>query len=388
MNILIITSKATSANLRVAIDFAQALNSHSKIFVICTGESSAHYSFNRVDYIQVVDPRQSLIKKFLNYKKKGTFWSKLPYRLYTYNYIPLIDAIKKSPIEKLFEKEAKNIIQSHKIDFILSTNNPYFGHRTALSLKKISNSPILEIWLDPFNLRKSFFAKCLEKRYIKKSDYIFSLPEVILADKLINKEKNKVILFELPYIVERIVKPSNFDIIFAGSFSSVRNPLPVLSFILKCLPFINNKYHFYFYCNKRDSLLNFEQSSNGQIKICPYLSPERLNERLSNCYMLLNIGNNNNNLQLPSKVVDYISYRKPIISFQQSDHDPSNKYLYFYPDVLTININNTIKSNYSSFINFINSHHYEISFSKLMDIPLYKESTPSFLSNKLKSVIK
>ena len=392
MTILVITSKATSANFRVSVDFALSIDKNATLYVICTSEDDGFIQNDNINIIKVLDPRQRFISYLNKAKEKGSLFARFLYRLYTYDFIPFIDSIRCSPIENKIEKAAKNIIKNNKFDYLISTNNPYFANKVSQRIKRQTSLPLIHIWLDPFNLRviKGILGKYalrVERSFFEHSDYIFTLPEALSNDGIALEYSNKIISFELPFVFDRKTECSNYDILFAGSFSSVRNPHPALSFIVKCLPFLDEKYVFYFYCNISESLKQYETESGGRVHICNYLSNKELDKRLSSCYMLVNIGNSNSN-QMPSKIVDYISFRKPIISFQETEIDPCSRYLDLYPDVFVVNTIHNTDSYLSEFVNFIQKEHTLISYNELMRVPLYKESSRSYLSEKLNSLIK
>ena len=392
MNCLILTSSATSANFRVAINFAMSLNEKASLFVICTSGEKSIIKNDQISVYNVVDPRRQTILSLNRARNKGSIVARLLYRLYTYDIIPLFDSIRVSPVEKVIEKTANSIIEKEKIDYIISTNNPYFANRVSQKIKNNKQIPLIHLWLDPFNLRVfdgiiGNKALQIERSCFVHSDFVFSLPESLLGDRIALEYSSKIYTFELPFIFDRRVNRSNFDIVFAGSFSSVRNPHPTLSFILRSLSLLDSKYTFYFYCNVSESLKRYEEVSKGRIRICDYLDSQELNERLSECYMLINIGNSNSR-QMPSKIVDYISYRKPIISFQQSERDSCSRYLDSYPDAFIVNTNDIIEEILAAFVHYIQKEHSSISFKELMNVPLYKNSSVSYLSEMLKTIIK
>lgn len=57
---------------------------------------------------------------------------------------------------------------------------------------------------------------------------------------------------------------------------------------------------------------------------------DSIGEWIEKSDVLLNIGNNIAEM-VPSKIFEYVSYKKPILSFSQSKDDPSNMYLNIYP---------------------------------------------------------
>lgn len=391
MNILIITSRSTSANLQVAVETAKAYSENSHIWILCTGDYYSQVTDNSLNTTIIQEVQSKFIQRLEKARKSGSLIAKVLYRLFTYDLGPIIDTFKYTEIEKRIYIKAQELIETHDISTVISTNNPFYGHRVSNRLK--STYPQLftiHLWLDPYLGRHqykhvwNFFVGKLERTYFEKGDLVLSLPEVFLNDHVAQEYSSKVKLFEIPYIEDKSVVTSNKDIIFAGSFSGVRNPIPFLDFLSECINTIDKEVTFYFYCNKEQELKNYEVMSGGRIKICDYLSREELQKRLASCYMLLNIGNVANK-QMPSKVVEYISYRKPIITYYTEENDPSRRYLDIYPDAFSIFAKCVGNDVQQSFASFVNDEHPPISYEMIMSQLLYRSSSKEYLRKIMNS---
>ena len=98
--------------------------------------------------------------------------------------------------------------------------------------------------------------------------------------------------------------------------------------------------------------------------------------------MLLNIGNAGT-IQMPSKTVEYVSFRKPMLFFYKDQHDPSLRYLEKYPDICRINVDDQIENNKQLLLVYLTKSHRSIEYSDLMEVDVYRESTPDYIKGIL-----
>ncbi len=98
--------------------------------------------------------------------------------------------------------------------------------------------------------------------------------------------------------------------------------------------------------------------------------------------ILLSIGNAGS-IQMPSKTVEYISFRKPLLFFFKDENDPSLRYLSYYPDICCINVDGEFEKNRGLLLDFLNKNHNDISYEQLMNIDVYRKSTPHFIKEMM-----
>jgi hypothetical protein len=246
-------------------------------------------------------------------------------------------------------------------------------------------------WVDPY-LNKSAIttrirymcSRFAEQRNLTNSPAIYALPETFIGHKLIKRYQHKLITFEIPYIVDRDICPNRNDILFSGTFyKEIRKPEPVLNLLLIILPSIHTEIHFHFYVNKPEQFRNYTIKSHGRILFYEFVKRNKLIKLLSATYMLINVGNINTT-QMPSKVVEYISFRKPILFFYCNDNDASFRFLNNYPDVCMIDVRKNMDDNIKLLSSFINSQHSEITYDELMKNTLYKKSTPEYIQSLIR----
>ena len=297
--------------------------------------------------------------------------------------------------EKRMIKLSRKIISDNSISAIFSVMNPVSAHKVGMIInKEYPNIPYFQFWMDQFTGRRmhanSFIRKTLyhilenrkeaiEYKLLKGVDKFFMLPEVFVNDKIVNDFRNKLVPFEIPYIKNRIIKLGTKDVIFAGYLGGrMRQPEPMLDVILSSLPQIDKDIHFHFFVNDPESLRRYEEQSSGRILFHNYISREELENKLSNALMLICIGNKGSD-QMPSKTVEYVGYRKPILFFYAEDKDTSLRYFNYYPDVCKIDVRNELEDNSQKLINYMNDCHKQISYEDLMKVKVFRESTPDYV---------
>lgn len=296
------------------------------------------------------------------------------------------------PFEKDQIKLCEDIIDKYKIDAVFSVSNQISSHKVSnLLRKKYPNILYFQFWMDQFtgkrtrtNSRFRLFLnqmlekqkRALEKKLLEGAEKVYMLPEVTANDIIAPLFKDKINYFELPYICKRDVSVTSMDVIFAGYLGGeMRQPEPMLNVILDALPLMKSEMTFRFYVNDPDSLKKYETASKGRLFFSNYISRDELNDRLSNCYMLLTIGNKGSD-QMPSKTVEYIGYRKPILFFYADDNDTSLRYFNNYPDVCKIDVREDLLANSHKLAAFINNAHGVITYEELMKVKVFRDSTP------------
>ena len=297
--------------------------------------------------------------------------------------------------EKRMIKLSRKIISDNSISAIFSVMNPVSAHEVGMIIsKEYPHIPYFQFWMDQFTGRRmhanSFIRKTLyhilenrkeaiEYKLLKGVDKFFMLPEVFVNDKIVKKFRDKLVPFEIPYIKNRIIKLGTKDVVFAGYLGGrMRQPEPMLDVILSSLPQLEKDINFHFFVNDPESLRRYEEQSVGRILFHNYISREELEEKLSNALMLICIGNKGSD-QMPSKTVEYVGYRKPILFFYAEDKDTSLRYFNYYPDVCKIDVRNKLEDNSQKLINYMNDYHKQISYEDLMKVKVFRESTPDYV---------
>lgn len=114
-------------------------------------------------------------------------------------------------------------------------------------------------------------------------------------------------------------------------------------------------------------------SFKGRIVFHEYIPLNELYTIYRHSDYLLNISHVNANMT-PSKIFEYMSYGKPIISTFSTEGDAAKRYLDKYPESLVINQNDTDNYNISRIENFLTSKHDIVEFARVQE--LFPLNTP------------
>lgn len=90
-----------------------------------------------------------------------------------------------------------------------------------------------------------------------------------------------------------------------------------------------------------------------RIQLMPFVSHEKALQMMGEADILVNLGNNNPKMT-PSKIFEYMSFGKPIISTAPIPNEPSVCYLKKYPKSLIIEENLNLEENQAKLLTFLN----------------------------------
>lgn len=393
--VLLICGSFKSANYSVMVDVIRAMDDNVLIHAVSTQGDVVQDQIleNDIKYYSITNKARQFDEKFQSHTKRNVTVLLNIYRIIKESLVTTSD-------EKRIAKYCDEIICSYNIKAVFSVLLPTYSHKVAICLaKKHPKLQVFQFWLDQFSNRKhgvdskvksivdTFFIKRMQaiERYCFDSvDTIYALPETFIGNETIKEYRNKLCLFEIPYIKQGEFPATTNNIVYAGSFLlRIREPKPVLDIISEALPLINSGATFHFYVPDPSLFKRYEEKSKGKMIFEGYLRREELYNVLSESKMLLTIGNKGIS-GMPSKTVEYISYRKPILFFYADDNDASKRYFDYYPDVCSIDVRQDISLNAKKLADFINAKHSIISYEDLMNVKVFRESTPEFIRSIIK----
>ena len=254
-------------------------------------------------------------------------------------------------------KNRNNI--NYEYDSIISVSLPFSSHVAAFIINKNKKKNwILDIG-DPFSLKTKalenniyIYKKLniyIEKKFYKlASQIVFTHLEV--AKQHVEKfkiDENKILIGNpISSFNENIfLQSKNYDYsslpIIIGYFGiltkGVRSPDETIKFFKNSDILIN-----WFTNQDSKNMLtqsNFDLSNHKFFEIID--RDEALKKMSSSMHCLLSIGNLNS-LQLPSKVIEYISTGKPVIHFAEIKNDPVIKLADHFQNLIVVNKDSTI----------------------------------------------
>ena len=260
-------------------------------------------------------------------------------------------------IEKAFRKLLE-INGQKKIDVILTCAAPHEAHMVGEKFKKTFPDirwvtywgDLLASKINKLNIFTSMEKmKTIETNLCNACDYILTTEEnyqVLLAEVL-NKEKIKALPYTLNQdVIDRyndpvIGKPELTTLVYMGAFyRDIRNPKYFLRLMMK----LKCDYQLLLYSsgNCEDIIDSYVGQSNGRIIKKKQIPKSELVEVLRKADFLINVENSIANTN-PSKLLELISYGKPIIDFSFADTITAT--LKEFPLSLNINMNNDINFN-------------------------------------------
>lgn len=183
---------------------------------------------------------------------------------------------------------------------------------------------------------------------------------------------HKVSITDLPLMVKKEVpsqqaKHTSTDFLYAGILSEkYRSPqlmLDILSSLEVC-----NDWNLHFFSKGCEKLLHEASQCDSRIILHSYVEQEILNASIAKADFLLCIGNSASN-SLPSKLISYMAYGKPIIHFSLQHSDVCVEYLKKYPLALCISHDEALVDAIKKTEKFIkDTHGAQIPFDKISEI--------------------
>jgi hypothetical protein len=233
-------------------------------------------------------------------------------------------------IEELF-KVRRKLRSEFGYDLMISFAVPYPVH-WGVSFARKKHHHIAKTWVadcgDPYmgdvldSFRKLFYFKYLEKRFCRRCDYL-SIP-VESARKAYYPEfheKIRVIPQGFDFDLNRNRSaPENNTVKFAyaGTFlQGIRDPRPMLGY----LSTQDLDFEFYLFTNRPEFLEDFRDKLDGKLIVSQYIPRDELMSKLEGMDFLVNF-DNNTELNIPSKLIDYIILNRPVLNIT-NDFDSS-----------------------------------------------------------------
>lgn len=388
IKVVLVAGSFTSANVNVMLSVIRSIYTEVDIHIVAV----QNYKDEIIESGKGLfcHPVTSIRWRFLQKMKYSTNFTLLCRAInvlcnYTFR---IIDNFFPSSMENAIYRECETLIKQEGISHIFSVSDPFYSHRVSGKLAEYYNIKWSPVWLDSYSngfCKQSriweWSSLIYEDRIFKKAPNIYAIDSSFVGNKLIHKYVYKVKNFRIPYLEEFPVGYNNKNIIYAGLLNNTnRNPYPTLYFFLRAIPKLSEDVLFHFYVRTPDEYIQFVNKSNGRIQFHPFVSRSELKQLMSDCYMCLIIGNAIS-FQLPSKVIESISYRKPILFFYTQENDPSFEFLNNYPDIFIQDITSVSEEDIDKFVAYLNKEHPIIPYSQLIANSKYKECTPASVKN-------
>lgn len=260
-------------------------------------------------------------------------------------------------ISRLFSKTAISIVEENNIDIVVPVYNTIDALMAGMAVKiRISHIRLIPYFLDSLcgGQKPTFIserswkskAKRWETRVMKTADSAVMMQAAYPWYKSMPETPqyfNKIKFLDLPLLLlkednDRIKRKKFFEnetvFLFAGSMPrNIRSPLPFLE-VFETLT--NPDYRLCFIgSTEYEQEIKAVQARDSRIQLIGFVTHLEAIEYMKEANYLINLGNKLPYM-VPSKIFEYMSACKPIISMQDMEDDPSAIYLQTYPRALIL----------------------------------------------------
>ena len=297
-----------------------------------------------------------------------------------------------------FYKKAVRLYKKEPFDKVIAVYTPVDSLLAGYKLKKkFPEISFFPYFLDSLSggYGPQFFSKeKIIKRGLKIEKKVFPLAEKIIVMKSseshqlnYNEEfKDKLCFLDIPTLKKkRLIRDKadrgSIKLLFVGTLSAnVRNPDTLINAI-EHIPNENIVYEFVGNVSCKERFSRLINSLGNRLIFTDFVNYDKLEDKITEADILINIGNSVSTM-VPSKIFEYMSYGKPIISTYDIDDEPSKAYLEKYPLALLISGKDSPEENAEKIIKFVNEKIGErVEFEELTQ--LFYLNTPQALVSEV-----
>ena len=296
-----------------------------------------------------------------------------------------------------YKQKAKNLYKKHQYDIVIAEHHGYNTLMTGYILKQLFPSikfyPVL--W-DPIlgQTKPNFLPERFvdiriedcENKINYSADKIFSIKAAqgIYSHNNMDSAKDKRIYFDIPGILPpepevstkylSLIKTGYINITYSGLLGKPSRDPEYIIDILNKTSFVKKVNIIFLSKGLSDKEKNnLKQKFKGNIMFHHYIPITELHTLYKHSDYLLNISHSNANMT-PSKIFEYMSYGKPIISTFITENDAAKQYLDLYPEAIVIDQNTNKLDNIKKLEKFMSQTHEFVEFKKVKT--LFPLNTP------------
>ena len=300
-----------------------------------------------------------------------------------------------------FYSRAKKLMESEQFDAVVSVYTPVDALLSGYFIKK----KFPEIKYFPYFLDslsggfgpKQFSEERTIKRGLRIEAKVFEEADKIVLMKSSEEHQmkynnrfcEKFVFLDIPMLSEpeqvsdEGKKDSTIKFLFVGSLSSnVRNPETLIS-ALENIRDDNITCEFVGNVTCKDKFNDLKKLYGERLIFTDFINHDDLLGKIVQADVLINVGNLIPTM-VPSKIFEYMSYGKPIISTYDIKNEPSKKYLEKYPLALLLSNEDSAIDNAEKIKEFIKeSARKKVDFEKVEAV--FKLNTPKAFAEKILS---
>lgn len=239
-------------------------------------------------------------------------------------------------IEELF-KVRSMLKKESGYDLMISFAVPYPIH-WGTAWARSRNHKIADCWVadcgDPYmgdkldTFSHPFYFKYLEKFFCRRANYI-SIPVSTALPAYYPEFHSKIVIisqgFQFDLYREAVeIKNDQPTFAYAGRFlKGIRDPRPLLNYLLR----VNIPFKFYVYTDQPELIEGFKNGLGNKLVISEFIERDELIHKLSKMDFLINF-DNNSNINVPSKLIDYAIASRPILNItRQFRHEDLDSFM-------------------------------------------------------------
>ena len=178
---------------------------------------------------------------------------------------------------------------------------------------------------------------------------------------------------EVPTQHLSLLKREGINIVFSGLLSEYyRNALPIIK-LLGQTEQASKINMLFFSRGEKEPVEAAARDFPGTIIYHDYIPLDELHTLYRHADYLLNVSHINANM-VPSKIFEYMSYGKPVISTYVTDGDSAEKYVSRYSEGLCIDLKKADEDNVAALNKFLSKEHRPVPFEEVKEE--FKENTP------------
>lgn len=223
-------------------------------------------------------------------------------------------------------KKALSIFKGESFDCVIGASGYFMYMEAAYQFAKKTNTKFGALYFDPFTnnvgLVNSKKRKDIEARWYEYASFILYESQ----NRKFELDDNKKIVynFSIPVFEQKCLINPNGSIVYGGTFyKNLRSPEALQKFIDKD---ICKNERFEIYSNVQDFAFK-----NNNVSVRQPVASEAFKKICADSKALIIIGNQNAESVIPSKVLEAISFKKPIIGINSGDAlSILEKYKFFF----------------------------------------------------------
>lgn len=284
-----------------------------------------------------------------------------------------------------------NSLQIKENDIIVPVGGYFSTVRAALTFSKRNKCHLVPYLVDPCSTNETATLKslpareALEDEIYRQANRIIVTP-IMYCEFAKKYQMNKFVAMEFANVIvdkkSHVKEPHNNIICtYIGRLYAGRN----IDTAIKMLDNAQNANNIELrLVGVSDDEVHYSPK-NLKIKCFGYVSLIEAKKELENSDVLINIGNTMRN-QVPSKVFEYISSRKPILNICQSEYCPTIPYLKKYPLALSVVSDSVIEESIEDEIAFFLNSSFEKEADEIEILQNFTGCTPVYCARQFEDI--